>query len=76
MKRNIQVSKTYRSGNKICDNLCFEFPVLSLVSLAHVRLATSAQRISGLHVFLGFEVKLTLKKVLKKQGPGKSLKST
>jgi len=50
--------------------------VLSLVSLAHVRLATSAQRISGLHVFLGFEVKLTLKKVLKKQGPGKSLKST
>ena len=35
--------------HEICDNLCFLFPVLSLVSLMHVRLATSAQRMSGLH---------------------------
>lgn len=30
----------------------FSFPVLSLVTLTHVRLATSAQRMSGLDVFL------------------------
>ena len=49
----------------------------SLISLAHIRLATSAQRMSGLHVFLGFEVKLSLTIILEisKQGPGKSLKS-
>ena len=60
MKTNFQVSKAERSGNtqEICDNLCFSFAVLSLVSLAHVRLAASAQRMSGLHVFLGFEVEV------------------
>jgi len=63
---NIQVSKAKGSGNthEICDKLCFSFPVLSLVTLAHVRLAKrSAQSLSGLHVFLGFEVKLSFKKI-------------
>ena len=55
----------YWARSQNCNNLCFSFPVLSLVSLTHVHLATRAQRMSGLHAFLGFEVKLSLKKSLK-----------
>ena len=43
-----------------CDNPCFDFPVLSLVTLAHVHLATSAQRVSGWHVFLSTCICLAL----------------
>lgn len=52
MKTNVQESKTLRSGNahELCDNLCFRSQC-SLSLLTHVRLATSAQRMSGLHVF-------------------------
>ena len=38
--------------HELCDNLCFSFPVFSLLTLMHVHLATSAQHMSGLHVFV------------------------